>query len=123
MRFRVILTYTLPMSQETDACLSKMTCVSLGCLSAVAFCPIKGLVKIVNELLQVQLLGGLSARRGDRIVHRFGTHKAGALLAYLAFYPNRRHVREALAEILWPETARQAAPQPAPGTLLAPPPA
>jgi DNA-binding SARP family transcriptional activator len=37
------------------------------------------------------------------VVTHFETRKAGALLAYLAFYPDRRHPREVLAEMLWPD--------------------
>ncbi len=51
----------------------------------------------------IQLLGGLQAHRGDVIQTHFETRKAATLLAYLAFYPQRSHQREALAEQLWPE--------------------
>ncbi len=49
------------------------------------------------------MLGGLRAYCGDRCVTRFSTHKTGALLAYLAYFPQRIHPREVLAELLWPE--------------------
>lgn len=52
---------------------------------------------------RIELLGGLSAARGEQVVTHFETRKAGALLAYLAFYADRRHSREVLAELLWPD--------------------
>src|SRR5579862_8826943 len=52
---------------------------------------------------RIQLLGGLQAHRGERTQTHFETRKAAALLAYLAFYPQRSHPREALAEQLWPD--------------------
>jgi non-specific serine/threonine protein kinase len=55
------------------------------------------------ELWRVELLGGLRAVHPDRVVTRFRTQKAGALLAYLALYPHRGHSRGHLIEILWPE--------------------
>lgn len=51
----------------------------------------------------IQLLGALRARQGELTVERFATHKAGALLAYLALHPTRAHAREALTELFWPE--------------------
>src|SRR5947209_6633570 len=52
---------------------------------------------------RVELLGGLRAVRGDREVARFPTQKAGALVAYLAYYPDRTYPRDELIELLWPE--------------------
>jgi DNA-binding SARP family transcriptional activator len=52
---------------------------------------------------QIELLGGLRAVQGDRVVTRFRTRKAGALLAYLAYYPHRSHGRDELSHVLWPE--------------------
>jgi DNA-binding SARP family transcriptional activator len=43
------------------------------------------------------------APAGLRIVDRFRTRKAAALLAYLACHPGGRHPREALIELLWPQ--------------------
>src|SRR5947209_7964972 len=56
---------------------------------------------------RIDLLGGLRAERGDRVVTRFQTQKAGALLAYLAYCPGRTHRRDALIELLWPEVAAE----------------
>jgi DNA-binding SARP family transcriptional activator len=53
---------------------------------------------------RIQLLGGLRAERGERVVTRFRTQKTGLLLAYLAYYRQRAHPREALIELLWPES-------------------
>ncbi len=53
-------------------------------------------------LWQVQLLGGLRARRGDVTLDKLGSRGVGALLARLALYPQRSHAREELIELLWP---------------------
>lgn len=52
--------------------------------------------------LLVRLLGHIQLAQGQQVIARFGTRKAGALLAYLAFYRDTAHAREILAEILWP---------------------
>lgn len=52
----------------------------------------------------IQLLGGLRAERGDRIVTRFRSQKSASLLAYLAYYGQRTHPRQVLIELLWPES-------------------
>src|SRR5258708_12088032 len=52
---------------------------------------------------RIGLLGGLRAVQADRVVSRFQPQKIGLLLAYLAYYPQRPHPREALIELLWPE--------------------
>jgi predicted ATPase/DNA-binding SARP family transcriptional activator len=52
---------------------------------------------------RIQLLGDLRAERGDRIVTRFRTQRTGLLLAYLAYYRGRPHLREGLIETLWPD--------------------
>src|SRR5687768_4897556 len=57
----------------------------------------------MTERWHIELLGGLRARRGGHVLERFRTHKTGALLAYLAFYRERAHARDALAELFWPE--------------------
>lgn len=60
---------------------------------------------------RIELLGGLRAIRGDQVLRRFRSRKAGELLAYLAYYRERHHSREALADLLWsgddPRAARQ----------------
>ena len=55
-----------------------------------------------RALWQVQLLGGLSARRGPITLGNLGSRGVGALLARLALYPQRSHAREELIELLWP---------------------
>jgi DNA-binding SARP family transcriptional activator len=56
---------------------------------------------------RIELFDGLRARlldeRGGRTVAEFESRKVASLLAYLAFYRERRHLREMLAEGLWPE--------------------
>lgn len=57
----------------------------------------------------IQLLGGLSARQGARVVTRFATRKTAALLAYLAFRRGQIIPRELVLEVLWPESDLTAA--------------
>src|SRR2546423_12196520 len=53
---------------------------------------------------RVDLLGSLRVTQGGREVTPFLTQKVAALLAYLAYYQYQSHPREALIELLWPET-------------------
>lgn len=57
---------------------------------------------------QLRLLGGFALER-DAQPCKLGYEKSRALLAYLAMAPNRAHPRMALAELLWPDLARDAA--------------
>ncbi len=52
---------------------------------------------------RIEMLGGLRARSAGRVVERFQTQKTGALLAFLACHPDRRHSREELVDLLWPD--------------------
>src|SRR5437879_1616243 len=52
---------------------------------------------------RIEMLGGLRAVLGDRVVTRFRSHQTAGLLAYLAYYSRRSHPREELIERLWPE--------------------
>ena len=52
--------------------------------------------------LRIDLLGEFRVHIGDRVITRFSTQKAAALLAYLAYYPEP-HPRDVLVEILWPD--------------------
>jgi predicted ATPase/DNA-binding SARP family transcriptional activator/Tfp pilus assembly protein PilF len=54
-----------------------------------------------SERWRIELLGGLRALRGDQVIARFRTRQTGALLAYLACYPQQMHLREALIDLLW----------------------
>jgi len=51
------------------------------------------------------MLGTLQAEAeaGELVITRFRTRRVGLLLAYLAYYPDRSHSREELAEMLWPD--------------------
>src|SRR5712692_9853562 len=51
---------------------------------------------------RIELLGGLRAIQGDRVISRFRSQKTGGLLAYLAYHCRSTHQREALIELLWP---------------------
>jgi two-component SAPR family response regulator len=57
----------------------------------------------------ITLLGSLQVVQGGRVITSFRTQKTGALLAYLAFYRQHPHSRSALASLLWPEAAPNAA--------------
>lgn len=62
----------------------------------------------MDTLWRIELLGALRAIGDHRSVTRFQTQKTGALLAYLAYYPQRSHPREVLIELLWPESEPRA---------------
>jgi predicted ATPase/DNA-binding SARP family transcriptional activator len=51
----------------------------------------------------IELLGGLRVQLDGRVITRFQTQKTRTLLAYLAFYQQRNHLREELVDWLWPE--------------------
>ena len=53
--------------------------------------------------VEIQLLGGLVFRQGERLVDRFRTRKGGEMLAALALYLHRALTREELLALLWPE--------------------
>ena len=52
---------------------------------------------------EIELLGWLRVVQADRVINRFRTRKAEALLAYLAYFRHRSHPREQLVELLQPE--------------------
>jgi predicted ATPase/DNA-binding SARP family transcriptional activator len=52
---------------------------------------------------RIEMLGGLRAMQGDRVLTRFRTQKTGVLLAYLAYYLKRPHPRDELIERFWPD--------------------
>ena len=51
---------------------------------------------------QIQLLGGLRATHGNSVIAQFPSRPIAMLLARLALQPQRRHAREELIELLWP---------------------
>src|SRR5688572_953137 len=57
---------------------------------------------------RIELLGSLRACRGDQVISQFRTRKMADLLAYLAYFRQRSHAREVLAELLWPEAELEA---------------
>ena len=52
---------------------------------------------------QIQLLGGLRATHGNSVIAQFPSRPIAMLLARLALQPQRRHAREELIELLWPD--------------------
>jgi predicted ATPase/DNA-binding SARP family transcriptional activator len=57
---------------------------------------------------RIELLGGLRVQHGARSITHFPKQKAGALLAYLAYYAHHSHPRDALVDVLWPEVDPEA---------------
>jgi len=64
---------------------------------------------MLTEGWHIQLLGGLRMEQGRQSITRFRTQKTGALLAYLAFYRDRLHPRDVLADLFWPDDDPDAA--------------
>src|SRR5206468_1066748 len=58
---------------------------------------------------QIRLLGALRAEREGHTLSHFRRQKTGFLLAYLAYFPHRTHLRDALIELLWPDADLSAA--------------
>lgn len=52
---------------------------------------------------RIEMMGSLRVLRGEQETTRFRTRKTGALLAYLAAFPDRPARREELIEIFWPD--------------------
>ncbi len=55
-----------------------------------------------------QLLGSLRANCGEKVLEKFQTQKTASLLAYLAYYSHRRHTREEMIDLLWPDAELEA---------------
>jgi len=54
---------------------------------------------------QLELLGGLRATRGRRVLTRFPTRKTGHVLAMLSLHPERPRTRDAVIDAFWPDSA------------------
>lgn len=57
--------------------------------------------------LEISILGPFQVSAGTAIQHKLESNKVRALFAYLIAEMNRPHSREALAEMLWPESVAQ----------------
>jgi predicted ATPase/Tfp pilus assembly protein PilF len=57
---------------------------------------------------RIELRDGPRVRHGTTVISKFRTHKAAALLAYLALHPGT-HSRDKLLELFWPELELDAA--------------
>ena len=57
----------------------------------------------MNTPCRVELMGVLRLHTHCGTVDKFRTRKTAELLAYLAFFRKRRHPREILIDLLWPE--------------------
>jgi predicted ATPase/DNA-binding SARP family transcriptional activator len=73
-----------------------------------------------RELYVVEMFGGLQIRRQntaaaggsvvtEEVITRFRSHGAAGLIGYLAYRRDRRHPREVLIDMLWPETPKESA--------------
>jgi predicted ATPase/DNA-binding SARP family transcriptional activator len=63
----------------------------------------------MGTLFRLEMLGRLVVQQDSRQITRFRTQKTAALLAYLAFYRQRSHPRDFFIELLWPDSALEAA--------------
>lgn len=57
---------------------------------------------------RIILFGSLTAQCGGRLVSRFRTEKTASLFAFLAYFADRSHSREFLAELFWPDSEPEA---------------
>src|SRR5436309_2668618 len=65
-------------------------------------------VNMATATWRIEMLGGLRALNGARVLTHFETRKVGVLLACLALNLKRSQPREALAEQLWPDEDAEA---------------
>lgn len=63
----------------------------------------------MSDRLRIELFDGLRVVRGSEVISHFRTQKTGALLAYLALFRSRWHLREQLCEVIWPDHSAVAA--------------
>lgn len=63
----------------------------------------------MKSVWRIEMLGKLQAESGEAAISRFRTRRVSLLLAYLAYYPKRRHSREELTDLLWPDCESEAA--------------
>ena len=56
------------------------------------------------ERWRIELLGGLHVRRGDRALSGLQRQQPAVLLAYLAYHCPANRSRDALAQLLWPDS-------------------
>src|SRR5690242_12989392 len=63
---------------------------------------------MLYERWRIEMLGGLRVLRDSQVIERFRTQRAAALLAFLAYFPDKEHSREMLIDMLWPEAPPEA---------------
>ncbi len=58
-------------------------------------------------VLTIRLFGQLQVHRDDQVLDAWNSRKGQELLAYLLLHRERPHVRQALADLLWPESTTE----------------
>lgn len=59
----------------------------------------------MRRLWRIRLFGRLCVEGDGALIDRFRSQKTAALLAYLALHPYQPHSRDALVDLLWPESS------------------
>src|SRR5438105_2927054 len=73
--------------------------IAFFCLSFRLMC----METLAMEPWRIELFGGFRVRRLNVEITRFATQKTDLLLAYLASFIDRKHSRDELVELLWPD--------------------
>ncbi|MCA9943204.1 MAG: hypothetical protein KC449_06960, partial [Anaerolineales bacterium] len=64
---------------------------------------------MTSPILSIRLFGAFSAKLGERPLTTFGSIKAQGLIIYLLLAGEKKHTREALMTLFWPEATLKAA--------------
>lgn len=59
----------------------------------------------MNPIWQIKLFGKLQVESSWHTITHFRTEKTGSILAYLAYYRQRPHLREKLVDLFWPDAS------------------
>jgi DNA-binding SARP family transcriptional activator len=58
-------------------------------------------------VLTIRLFGQLQVQQDDQVLDGWNSRKGQELLAYLLLHRERTHTRQALADLLWPESSTE----------------
>ena len=64
---------------------------------------------MLKQQWRIEMMGELRLCRSEHVLTHFKSRKVAGLAAYLAFYASRRHTREELQVLLWPDDTLDAA--------------